>query len=285
MKALIDADILAYECAWGSQDRESGEIFSFDSVRERVDQKILDICDAVGADSYQLYLTGKGNFRENIAVSKPYKGNRVQEKPFHFKNTRAYLESLGAIVVQGMEADDAMVIAQMENLPSNLKECREKDTTVICTRDKDLRQAPGWHYGWEMGLQPEYKLRWIDELGDLELIERSKKKEVKGHGLKFFYSQLITGDATDNIPGLRLGGAAKAYQALKDAKTEQEMYLAVRKLYKERAIKDYPHLGEGIDAHVDELILEQGRLLWMVRELDEDGNPVMWNPPDICKEE
>lgn len=281
MKALIDGDILAYECAFGSQDRETGEIYHFQTVSDRIDQKLLDICDACGADEYQLYLTGTGNFREEIAVTKPYKGNRNQEKPFHLKNARAYLESLGAIVVDGMEADDVLSVEQTLANHANTggKLIKRFADTVIATRDKDLRQVPGWHYGWENGKQPEYALRWVDELGEIELTEGNKKKEVKGNGLKFFYAQLITGDPTDNIPGLRLGGAVKAFNALADCTSEEELYLATRELYKERAIKDNPQLGEALDAFVDAQLLEQGRLLWMVRELDEEGNPVMWELP------
>lgn len=283
MKALIDGDVLVYECAWGSQDRETGEIFSFDSVAERIDKKIADMLDATKSDSYQIYLTGKGNFREDIAVTKPYKGNRKQEKPFHYKNARVYLESLGAIVVYGMEADDAMAIelqAEFDKTISNMDFTKEDVKKVISTRDKDLRQVPGWHYGWEVGKQPEYAMRWVDELGEVELVDGNKKKDIKGTGLKFFYAQLITGDPVDNIPGLRLGGPVAAYEAVNPAESEEEMYDAVRALYKERAIKDHPHLGDTLDAFVDAQMLEQGRLLWMVRYLDDEGNPVMWELPN-----
>lgn len=262
MKALIDGDILVYECAFGAQDRETGEVYSFELLRERLDKKIADICDGAQADCYQIYLTGKDNFRNDIAVTKPYKGNRKNsEKPFHYDNTRFYLESLGAIVVDGMEADDAMAIAQT-------------DDTVICTRDKDLRQVPGLHYGWEHGKQPEYFLKKVDEIGEITLSE-GKSKEVKGTGLKFFYSQLITGDTTDNIPGLRLGGPALAYKLLSDTTSELEMYEKVRQAYVTRKEKD------NADYDVDELILEQARLLWMVRELTEEGEPVHWSPPSL----
>src|SRR5512138_3812811 len=92
MKALIDADVLTYEVGFGCLTGWEGEgPPPFDRVAELLDNKIGNILAITGADSYQLYLTGKNNFREKIAVSKPYKGNRLQEKPFHYKNLRAYM--------------------------------------------------------------------------------------------------------------------------------------------------------------------------------------------------
>ncbi|QDP53351.1 MAG: putative ribonuclease H [Prokaryotic dsDNA virus sp.] len=278
MLPLIDADILVYEAAFGGEDRETGEVYGFDYVSALIDRKIEEICHAVGAtEPPLLFLTGKGNFREGISTVKPYKGNRKQPKPYHYLNVRAYLESLGAITVEGMEADDALAIAQTEDWNSTWKvanglEPEPKDRscfkTVIVTRDKDLRQVAGWHYGWEHGAQPEFPLQFVDELGDIELIDKTPK-EIKGTGLKFFYSQLITGDTVDNIPGLPRKGAVYAYKILKECDDEGSMFKAVREAY--RQVYD----DEG-----DERLLEQGRLLWMVRELDAEGEPKMWEFPD-----
>ena len=260
MKALIDADLLVYECAFGAEDRKTGEVYSFESIIPRIDKKIADILDAVGATSHTLYLTGKGNFREALAVTEPYKANRGA-KPYHYANVVAYLKSLGAVVVEGMEADDAMAIAQTEAILFSYhtdltKTHKEIASTVICSRDKDLRQVPGYHYGWESHNQPEYAMKWTDELGSLELTD---KRKVKGDGLKFFYAQLIMGDKTDNIPGIKGKGDVFAYNLIEPCTSEEEMSALVREAYDN-----------------DELMLEQGRLLWMVRELNEDGSPVMW---------
>jgi len=272
MKPLIDADILTYECAFGGQDRETGEAYSFEYVSALIDKKINEICQAVGATQPPLLLlTGKDNFRFDIATVKPYKGNRKQPKPFHYRNARAYFESLGAVVVDGMEADDMLAIKQMEDYwmffgsKDNAKQHSRACKTVICTRDKDLRQVQGWHYGWEHGLQPEYPLTFVDEIGSLELTDKNK---LKGTGLKFFYSQIITGDVTDNIPGLPNKGPVYAYKLLSDTNTEGDMLNAVISAYTE-------FYGDAWEEH----LLEQGRLVWMIRELDEEGRPVMWKIP------
>ena len=255
MEALIDCDVLLYECsAVGELD---DEVSSFDYVKEVFDGKVRDIVAAVEADSYTLYVTGKGNFRFDIAVTKPYKGTRKAEKPFHYENLRAYALSLPqAVLVEGMEADDAMSIEQSEN-------------TIICTRDKDLRMVEGWHYGWETGMQAGFAKQQVDKHGALSITE-GKNKKLRGTGMMFFYSQLLTGDTVDNILGLKGCGPVKAYDLLHECKTEEELFKVVQGAYEEKH-------GDEWRVHM----LEMGRLLWMVRELDSEGKPVMWDIPTM----
>lgn len=282
MHALIDGDIPLFEAASVGTDKETGEVHSFEYVEQIFLNKIQEILTAVGATSYTLYLTGKNNFRKEIATVKPYKGTRVNEKPFHYANLKAYILSLPeGVLVEGMEADDALAIAQTSALNRErhdyLDGPLEEEETVICTRDKDLRQVPGWHYGWEMGLQPEFAMQYVDALGEIELITRYKEdgrvttvkdRKIKGTGSRFFYSQLVTGDTVDNIPGLPGAGAVKAYAAVADAQTDLELFNNVYALYEEK-------YGE----EAEDRINEQAYLLWMVRGLYDDGKPVMWTRP------
>lgn len=266
MKPLIDADVLRYEVGFCGQGKNEGgelEVRPFDNVSEILDQRILDICHKADADQPpRLYLTGPNNFREAIATSRPYKGQRKDNKPYHYTNLTHYiLAHYDCVVTDGIEADDQMVIDQMKADP---------ESTIICTRDKDLRMCPGWHYGWECGRQPEFGPMLVDELGWIEGVYKDTTiKDVKGVGLKFFYNQLIVGDKVDNIPGLPKGGPALSLSVLQDLVSEEEMFNTVSKLYEER-------MGEGWEDY----LLEQGRLLWMVREVDDEGNPVMWEFPD-----
>lgn len=275
MRPLIDADLLTYEVAFAGQMKdEEGEvrISSFESVKDMADEKIKQICASVWAtEEPVLYLTGKGNFREKVAVTKPYKGNRKSEKPFHYKNLRAYLlHAYNTILVEGMEADDAICIEQTKHLDSL--------DTIICTRDKDLRICPGMHFGWEVSGQEQFGPERVDKLGWLKPVYKTKTNkagdeveyvaQVKGVGLKFFYAQMIMGDSTDNIPGLPKGGPILAYKTLEGLETEEDLFRAVQSLYESR-------LGEGWR----EYMLEQGRLLHMCQELTEEGEPVMWEIP------
>lgn len=233
-----------------------------------VDGRIEEICKAVGAtEKPRLFLTGKDNFREKIAKKAIYKGNRDKlAKPWHYANIKAYLIGCyEAEVVDGMEADDMMCIIQS----SGYGEIRILGNeaivvpTIICTRDKDLRQCPGWHYGWELANQPSFGPKFVEDPGEISISEDGKK--ISGWGIKFFYSQLITGDKVDNIPGLPGKGPRFAYALLANTQTREEMEKAVVEAYR----------GFYGDVWKEEM-LEQAQLLWMVRELDDAGLPVMF---------
>lgn len=258
MKALIDADILAYEIGFASQKKIGDEIVPIpvEDVNKMIDNKIKEICATVYAtEPPMLFLTGKNNFRLDIAKQQEYKGGRKQAKPFHWKYIRSYMEAAwGAIVIDGMEADDALAIEQLKHL-------KDKNT-IICSRDKDLRQVPGYHYSWECGKQGQWGPELVDEIGYLKL---KGPKKVTGTGLKFFYSQVLTGDTTDTYGGLPGCGPIRAFAILNECTTDEEMYNVVLDAYKNKYEED-----------AEEQLLEQGRLAWMCRELNEDNTPVMW---------
>jgi hypothetical protein len=273
MKALVDADVLVYEIGFASQtgwkatiNWEGGDKCPpppFSYVAELLDNRIAEICGAVMAtEAPTLYLTGSGNFREKIAKKKVYKGNRDDSgKPWHYKNILSYMKVMyDCVVVEGMEADDAMCIEQSAMLKSGTD-------TIICTRDKDLRQCPGFHFGWELGNQPQFGPEYVEGFGYLKM--SADNKSLKGVGDVFFYAQLIMGDPVDNVPGIPGKGAKAAFDLLGNTQTRAEAHEAVVGAY--RAF--YNELWE-------EEMLEQAQLLWMVRELDKEGKPVMWKPPD-----
>jgi len=261
MTPLIDGDILAYEIGFGCEPRNQyGERVpvGIEEVNRRVDNKVKEICAAVWATSPPvIFFTGKGNFRDNIAKQKEYKGNRKSYKPFHHKYIRAYLmASYEHQIINGLEADDLMSIEQTARLS-------QRDT-IICSRDKDLKTVEGFHYSWEVNKQPSFGPKWVDRIGEMELVGR----KLKATGMRLFYSQILTGDSTDNIPGLPWCGPEKAYELLKDCITEEELFYAVKGAYEQRYKEDWAIP-----------LLENGQLLWMTRELNEDGSPVLWEIP------
>lgn len=256
---LIDSDVLLYECGFGAESSWEGPGFpSFDYVMEMLDNKIGNICAMVEATHPPiLFLTGKGNFRYDIAKRQPYK-ERPSNKPFHYNNLKAYIKAKYEYRESvGMEADDLMAIEQTERM----------DETIICTRDKDLRAVPGWHYGWEMGNQPSFGPEFIYEQGYIKL--SNDRKSIKGTGSLFFYSQLLTGDKVDTIPGLDGIGAVKAFKILEGSVDSKDAYFRVLDAY-------LIHYGETGEAE----LLEQGRLLHMTREI-KNGKAVMWEIPYV----
>lgn len=210
------------------------------------------------------------NFREALAKTKPYKGNRTASKPFHYDNLSMYLyNTFDCKLAIGIEADDLLSIDQNVNELWCKDNCAYDIQTVICSRDKDLKITPGLHYGWACGKNPSYPLREIDVLGYLE---RNTKGKVSGGGLKFFYAQLIMGDPTDNIPGIPGRGEVFAYNLLSECTTEEELF--------EKVIDAYGsmELPEGL--LVRDYFKEQANLLWIVQQLNDDGTPMLYIPFD-----
>ena len=290
MQPLLDSDILLYEIGFSSQKEEEVDgqkvivPSSWDFCRELVDNRIALICDEVRATtSPLLYLTNTKylnkhlnkqrkrenveqvpyveNFRMEVAKEKSYKAGRKPEKPFHFSNLVHHLLSSYSVVVNehGLEADDAMCIEQYARWKSGAKD------TIICSRDKDLRQCPGWHYSWEVGKQSSIGPIEVDELGYLEKKDSGK---IFGVGSKFFYYQLVVGDSVDNIGGLKGRGPVFGYNLLKDAASERECYELVAELY----VKFWGDVWK-------EKMEEQCDLLWMIREINESGDKVRWRVP------
>jgi 5'-3' exonuclease len=200
-KVLIDGDIIAYRAAF------STEQMGLSDTKAKVDDLIEFILDKtvlfpeIGLD-YVVYLTGKGNFRHDIAKSHVYKGNRKSvQKPRHLQTARDHMESkYKAIISKGEEADDLIA---MEAAKLNYKAC-------VASIDKDMLQIPCWHFNIVRG----------DYL----------KVEPFG-GIKFFYKQILTGDRADNIVGLFRIGEVKASKILDGAETEEELWDRVIKAY------------------------------------------------------
>ena len=53
-----------------------------------------------------------------------------------------------------------------------------------------------------------------------------------------FFAQVLTGDASDNIPGLPRVGPARAYSILSTTATPKEMYDVVKQAYEDYQVAD-----------------------------------------------
>jgi hypothetical protein len=165
---------------------------------------MTELCMELDCADYKGFLTGKGNFRDSIAVTVPYKGQRVSEKPIHLQALRDHLvSSWGFEVVNGIEADDAVGIATYA-VP--------EEKTIMVHIDKDLNQLRGWHYNYR---------------------KKEKYYVSEFEGLVAFYTQILTGDRIDNIIGLKGIGPVKAKKVLEKCTNENELYQAVLKAYED----------------------------------------------------
>lgn len=270
MTPLIDGDIILYEVGFAAEagwrylhqsmgytDGDYPPLPPFEFVEQTLENRIESICREVeSTEQPRIYFTGKGNFRESIATTQKYK-ERAGNKPFHYYNIKAHLYGTrDCYQVDGLEADDLIAIQLMEH----------PGETICCTRDKDLRAVPGWHYGWELGNQPSFGPILVEGFGAIRLSD--KRDKIVGWGEKFFYAQMLTGDPVDTIPGIPKMGAVGAFKILEHALTSEDAFKAVVGAYK-----------KAYGLYFNEVMLEQGRLLWMTRKLHEDGSPVLWELP------
>ena len=204
MKALIDGDILCYRIGFATNN-ETEDVAIRTMATFLEDLLMYDL----SADDWTTYLTGKRNFRNDVAVTEKYKGNRKKEKPVHIQLLRDYLvASWNGVVSDGNEADDEIAIAATSL----------GDESIIVSLDKDFDQVQGWHYNF---------------------VKKNKYYIKPEEGLLNFYMQFLVGDRIDNIIGVDGIGPVKARKLL-EGKTEQEMFdICVEKLGSvERAVEN-----------------------------------------------
>lgn len=258
MHALIDGDVLVYACGFASDAAAKGKLISqigeeayklhvemegaphepLRNTLHGVNEKIASVMRAVGANKRTIYVSHPVNYREQIFPD--YKANRdVTHKPYWYREIQDYLfDRCGALYSEeGDEADDALGIAQSRAVPGK---------TIICTNDKDLDMIPGLHYNWS----PSKISKGVYEVDEIE-------------GLRNFYTQLITGDGTDNIPGLFKHSKRKATEKITSP---------LQKLFFERDMWQY--VVEVYKGDVEFLEMT-GQLLWIKRENKR------WIPPKL----
>jgi len=200
-------------------------------------QSILDACAPV--KSYKGFLTGPGNFRYELATIQPYKGNRTAAKPTWFSSVQQFLiEECNGEMVEGIEADDKLVIEFL----------KDPKHSIVATRDKDMAQVEGIRlYDW-------------------------KKKEIRyvspEEARKNFYTQLLTGDATDAIRGVDGIGPKTAEKLLQNITNEKLMLTVCHAQY----LKAY-----GKNAW--SFLVENAKLLYLLRKEEDIANPSQaWVP-------
>lgn len=254
---LIDADILQYRCgaAADGQMKKEAKLAEPDANDERIAEMLQEvdyeyialgnvkevIAGIVGHYTGQprIFIHGGGNFREEVATLKPYKGNRDKShKPKYANQIKDYLVNVhGAELVVGMESDDAIGIAQSKAAPGS---------TIIVSTDKDMDMIEGYHYNWVKG--EEYFVTADD-------------------ADRMLFWQMLVGDSTDNIQGINRIGPKTASALL-----SKEPIDACREIVKQKYQAQY---GEQWDMFYREV----GTLLYILRDPfhspQENGCPLL----------
>lgn len=237
---VIDSDRLVYAAGFICETRNEGGTVDVAPLSHGLQiiktavNGILKVFNAKDSgDGFLMYLTGSNNFRIKTARIKPYKGNRKAAKPFWYKEMRKYLvDTYGAIVTDGYEADDAVTMAVCEN-----------ENAVIVAQDKDYLQVPGEQYD-------PVRREWL---------------RVSEHDAKLnFWTQVLVGDQIDNITGCPKIGPKKAPRILHGATTEKAMFMRCKEAYKNA----YPNgclTYDGVKLSAEEALRENCELLHLLR--------------------
>lgn len=245
LNPVCDIDYLLYRAGFAADTQakeaygveryleEDYESWALANAKTSVDYLLNEVFK--NAEWHLIYIGGEGNFRNSITTALPrlhegwkYKGNRdALHKPKYFAEIKQYLINVwGAQPVNGMETDDAVSLLHYKYTDRS---------TCIVSQDKDLQNTPGWHY------DPVKK-----EFSYITLRQANLN----------YRKQVLTGDRSDNIPGLTGIGEVKAAKLLEQCEYRPD-------LIDKETLKLYQN-QYGPDAK--EALTDNQNLLWILRE-------------------
>ena len=171
--AILDGDIIAYRAAfWADQE-------GIDALEERLTHDV-QAWSPVGVEKTYIAMScsRKDNYRRKFW--EPYKAHRDVKKqtPDCMEYALEIIHNFDIIELPHLEADDIMGMGASSG------------KSIAVTIDKDLRSVPGWHWN---PLKEQTPVEVDEYTADLN-----------------FHKQWLTGDTTDNIPGIWRFGPAKA---------------------------------------------------------------------------
>lgn len=208
---VIDADSIAYA---------AGYLESPDVVVKAIDNKMTQILDDTEADTYRAYIEDwtkpKNIFRKDLfklsndqVKHEGYKGNRKkQDPPPYLDLAREILrDSWNVKPVVGYESEDYVITRAR-------KEQDKGNKVYIAAIDKDLLHHPFDFYNYN---------------------KRDFRRVTPKQAALNLWRQVLTGDSTDNIPGIQGIGPAKAKKILPDDCKLPDLHAAL--FYKSKGLK------------------------------------------------
>jgi 5'-3' exonuclease len=196
---LIDADSLAY-IGYNCEEVEQ--------AYDKVDSAISNIVSTSGASHYMVLIEQpyNNNFRKKIVSS--YKiGRKGKPLPNFYKEIKEYITlNWGGYGLGGYETDDVII--------SMWKKCKEEypfTDVLIASMDKDFRQFPITSFD-----------TYYTRFGETTEIS----KEESNYN---FWRQMIQGDSTDSISGVKGKGLKKAESVLNQSKNH---FIATCRVYR-----------------------------------------------------
>jgi len=184
--AIIDADSIMYQIAFVEPSPAK--------CKKALDNKLKEIMENVNASNGVVFIKGANNFRYEVDIA--YKGNRKDTIEPEVKDRIDMLYEYAkdfCVLSDNGEADDLCGITAKKALD-------EGQLYIVSHIDKDLNAIPGWHHNFRTG-----EIYFMDD----------------AEAYRFLMTQILTGDATDNIQGLRGVGTKTAEKLIKDTPNTQ----------------------------------------------------------------
>ena len=208
MLCLIDGDIVTHRIGFTTENDD------WNIAKWRCDEMLDNILIDTSASEYRIYLsdTTENGFRQKYYPE--YKANRKAPKPKHYDKLKEYLlTEWEARITMEQEADDALGIDQVAAFHADDDPDRAlKHKTCICSIDKDLLQIPGLHWNF---------------------VKKEWKEVSPNEALLRFYHQLLTGDTSDNVKGIKGTGPIRAANVLSGATKENKLFALTAAAYSE----------------------------------------------------
>lgn len=180
-EVIIDVDSIVYQIAFTTPSPALAKKYLDNYIKEIIEN--TDSTDAL------IFMKGANNFR---FISDPeYKNTRKDTiEPEIKERIEKLYEYAREFCTEGTdgEADDYCAIYAKDALDA-------ERTYIVAHIDKDLNCIPGWHYNFR-----KKEFYFMDE----------------SQAYRFLMMQVLTGDATDNIQGLRGVGEKTAIKLTKD---------------------------------------------------------------------
>lgn len=195
--ALIDADKMKHLVAYDvSCDLKNNMPRCPNRLSMFIEEQLAAIFNSFSAKGYIFCFSGKSTntFRSYIAFEKEYKGTRKDDPSYYegkiedmAETVRVVMNSHPSLIFSDLEADDIVSFLQTPD-------------TFVYSNDKDLDQIHGLHYDFD---------------------KRDLVSITEEEAFRNLCYQLIIGDTTDCIPGLKGYGPVKAKKIMDETLTKQ----------------------------------------------------------------
>lgn len=211
MVALIDADSLVYKAAYVVANTEE------ESVVDVFLTQVEGICSAIEIEGLQIsynnffFTLCSNNFRH--AITKTYKANREFNEL-----AKLVVESKAEIIEYLINSNENVYYSNVYEADDLIAYYSKPMNTICVSGDKDLKQIEGFHFDYNKVKNGDFKV--------YKGLSYTSKQEGKHLMLK----QLLTGDVSDNIKGVKGIGEVKSEKLLK-GKSEFQKVLTVARQY------------------------------------------------------